>query len=213
MDSVAAVLPLAFVMIAGPQIISSFFLATSNQAVANSVGYLAGAALSITTVTTVAFVISQGATGGGGGGTHGTAETVIDWVILGLVLFLVVHTFLTRNTSEPPAWMGRLQGAGPKLAFGLGLALLGVFPTDIAGSITVGLHVGRHGESWWQVLPFVVLTLLLLGLPLLGLLVLGQRADAVLPKVRDWMNDNAWVVSEVVLVFFAVITVNSLAGG
>jgi hypothetical protein len=27
------------------------------------------------------------------------------------------------------------------------------------------------------------------------------------------MNDNAWVVSEVVLVFFAVITVNSLAGG
>ena len=56
------------------------------------------------------------------------------------------------------------------------------------------------------------LTLLLLGLPLIGLLVLGSRADAVLPKVRDWMSNNAWVVSEVVLVFFAAITINSLAG-
>ena len=59
----------------------------------------------------------------------------------------------------------------------------------------------------------VALTLLLLGSPLLAVLVLGQRADVVLPRIRDWMNDNAWVVSEVVLVFFAVITVNSLAGG
>jgi hypothetical protein len=212
MDTVAAVLPLAFVMIAGPQIISSFFLATSSHAVKNSVSYLAGAALSITTVVTVAFLFAQG-TSGGGGGSHGTADTVIDWVILGLVLFLIVHTFLTRRTSQPPSWMGRLQEASPKLAFMLGLALLGVFPTDIAGSITVGLHVGRHGETWWQVLPFVAATLLLLGLPLLGILVLGRRAEVVLPKVRDWMRDNAWVVSEVVLVFFAVIAIDSLRGG
>jgi hypothetical protein len=212
-NTVAAVLPLAFVMIAGPQIISSFFLATSSQPVTNSLSYIAGAALSITTVVTVAFLISQGASGGGGGGSHGTAETVIDWVILGLVLFLIAHTFLTRKTSEPPSWMGKLQEARPKFAFTLGLALLGVFPTDIAGSITVGLHVGRHGDAWWQILPFVVLTLLLLGLPLIGIFVLGHRAEVVLPKVRDWMNDNAWVVSEVVLVFFAVITVNSLVSG
>lgn len=213
MNTVAAVLPLAFVMIAGPQIISSFFLATSSEPVKNSVSYLAGAALSITTVVTVAFVIAQGATGGGRSGSHGTAETVIDWIILGMVLFLIAHTFLTRKTSEPPSWMGKLQEARPKLALTLGLALLGVFPTDIAGSITVGLHVGRHGEAWWQILPFVALTLLLLGLPLLGILVLGHRAQVVLPKIRDWMNDNAWVVSEVVLVFFAVITVNSLVSG
>ena len=212
-NSLAAVLPLAFVMIAGPQIISSFFLATSNKPVPNSVSYVAGAALSITTVVTVAFLISQGATGGGPSGSHGTAETVIDWVVLALVLFMIVHTFLTRKTSEPPSWMGKLQEARPKFAFTLGLALLGVFPTDIAGSITVGLHVGRHGEAWWQILPFVALTLLLLGLPLLGILVLGHRAEVVLPKVRDWMNDNGWVVSEVVLVFFLVITVNSLVSG
>ena len=211
--TLAAVLPLAFVMIAGPQIISSFFLATSSEAVKNSVSYLAGAALSITTVVTVAYVVAEGASGEGGGTSHSTAETVIDWVILGLVLFLIAHTFLTRKTSRPPSWMGKLQQARPRFAFLLGLALLGVFPTDIASSITVGLHVARHGDAWWQCLPFVALTLLLLGLPLLGVLVLGQRADVVLPRIRDWMNDQAWVVSEVVLVFFAAITISSLAGG
>jgi hypothetical protein len=108
----AAVLPLAFVMIAGPQIISSFFLATSNEPVKNSLGYLAGAALSITTVVTVAYVIAQGATSGDdGGGSHGTTETVIDWIILGLLVFLVGHTFLKRRTSRPPSWMGKLQQA------------------------------------------------------------------------------------------------------
>lgn len=212
MNTVVAVLPLAFVMIAGPQIISSFFLATSSQPVPNSLGYVAGAAISITTVVTVAYFVARGATGTTSSDSHGTAETVIDWVILGLLLFLIAHTFLTRKTSEPPSWMGKLQEARPKFAFLLGLALLGVFPTDIASSITVGLHVERHGGAWWDVLPFIALTLILLGLPLIGILVLGQRAEVVLPKVRDWMNDNAWVVSEVVLVFFVVITVNSLTG-
>jgi hypothetical protein len=211
--TLGAVIPLAFVMIAGPQIISSFFLATSSEPVKNSLGYLAGAASSITTVVTIAYAIAQGATSSkSGGGSHGTAASVIDWIILGLLVFLASHTFLTRKTSRPPAWMGKLQQADPKFAFLLGAALLGVFPTDVGGSILVGLHIGRHGGSWWECLPFIVMTLLLLGLPLLGVLLLGKRASAVLPKIRDWMNDNAWVVSEVVLVFFVVITITSIAG-
>jgi len=210
--SFAAVLPLAFVMIAGPQILSSFFLATSSDAVKSSLSYLAGAALSITTVVTVAYVIGQGASGDGGDGGSGTAETVIDWIILALVLFLMAYRFLSRKTSHPPAWMGKLEQANPKFAFRLGFLLLGVFPTDIASSIVVGLHVARHGGAWWQCLPFIALTLLLLGLPLLGLLLLGHRANAVLPKIRDWMNNNAWIVSEIVLVFFLAITISSLLG-
>ena len=36
-------------------------------------------------------------------------------------------------------------------------------------------------------------------------LVLGERAQTVLPKIRDWMNKNSWIVSEIVLVLFIVI--------
>jgi hypothetical protein len=59
----------------------------------------------------------------------------------------------------------------------------------------------------------VALTLLLLALPAAGVLVLGQRASRFLPRIRDWMNEKAWVVSEIVLGFFVVITVNSLITG
>jgi hypothetical protein len=58
----------------------------------------------------------------------------------------------------------------------------------------------------------VALTLLLLAVPAIAVGPLGRRAKTVLPKIRDWMSENSWVVSEIVLVFFVAITINSLAG-
>ena len=49
-------------------------------------------------------------------------------------------------------------------------------------------------------LSFVGLTVLLLAVPSLMVVLLGKRANDILPKMRDWMNQNAWVVSEIVLV-------------
>ena len=46
--NLAKVLPMAFVMIAGPQILSAIFLATSENWRGNSLAYVAGAACSIT---------------------------------------------------------------------------------------------------------------------------------------------------------------------
>ena len=65
--------------------------------------------------------------------------------------------------------------------------------------------MANHSDPWWHTLPFVFLTLFLLALPALMVLTLGQRAKTLLPKVRDWMNNNSWIVSEIVLVLFIVI--------
>jgi hypothetical protein len=79
-----------------------------------------------------------------------------------------------------------------------------------SGSRTIGVphtrpHLANHGETWLHAVPFVFLTVLFLALPALAVLILGQRAEAQLPKVRDWMDENSWIVSEVVLVFFIAI--------
>jgi thiol:disulfide interchange protein len=87
-----------------------------------------------------------------------------------------------------------------------------VFPTDILTSVAVGSYLAGHGDPWWHLLPFLGLTLLFLASPVLIVLAFGRRGRAFLPKARDWMNTNSWVVSEVVLVFFIVITINSLLG-
>jgi small neutral amino acid transporter SnatA (MarC family) len=56
----AKYLPMAFVMIAGPQILSAIFLATSEDWRRNSAAYVAGAALSVTAFVSAASCWAQG---------------------------------------------------------------------------------------------------------------------------------------------------------
>jgi Sap, sulfolipid-1-addressing protein len=172
----------------------------------NTAAYLAGAALSITLVVSIAYLLSPGAPR-----ERGSNDTV-NVIVLVLLLAAMVYVFLTGKKAEPPKWMGRLQAANPRFSFRLGFLLLGVFPTDILTSVAVGAYLSSHGDPWWHLLPFLLLTLLFLALPVLIVLAFGKRGRAFLPKARDWMNTNSWVVSEIVLVFFIVITINSLLG-
>ena len=59
--NILAVLPLAFVMVAGPQILSSFFFATSEGWRATSAAYVLGSAISISIVVTAAFLLQPAA--------------------------------------------------------------------------------------------------------------------------------------------------------
>jgi threonine/homoserine/homoserine lactone efflux protein len=202
--TLAKIIPLSFVMIAGPQILSAIFLATSEDWRANSAALVGGAALSITAIVTAAFFLSDGAS------KQGASGNALDIIFMVLLLAAGLHTFLTRKTSKPPKWMGKLEDAKPKGAFKLGFLLLGVFPTDILTSFAVGGSVARHHDTWFEVLPFVLMTLLFLALPSLTVLLLGKKGQELLPKVRDWMNNNSWIVSECVIGLFVVITASSL---
>jgi Sap, sulfolipid-1-addressing protein len=196
---------MAFVMIAGPQILTAIFLATSEHWQRNTAAYLAGATLSITLVVSLAYLLSPGAPREGG------SNQTVNVVVLVLLLAAMVHAFLARKQSEPPKWMGKLQTASPRFSFTLGFLLLGVFPTDILTSVAVGAFLSSHGDPWWHLLPFLGLTLLFLALPVLLVLAFGKRGRAFLPKARDWMNTNSWVVNEIVLAFFVLLAINSLA--
>jgi threonine/homoserine/homoserine lactone efflux protein len=202
--NLAKLLSLSFVMIAGPQILTAIFLATSEKWRQTSAALVAGAAVSVTAVVTIGFLIGTGAT------DNGASSNGLSIVILLLLLAAAVHTFVTRKQSKPPKWMGELEAAKPKQAFKLGFLLLGLFPSDILTSLAVGGYVVSHDEAWWNVLPFVAMTLFLLAIPALVVWAFGERAQVVLPKVRDWMSANSWVVSEVVLALFIALTVSSL---
>jgi hypothetical protein len=211
MDTVVQVLPLAFVMIAGPQINSAVFVAPSVGWAKNSGAYVVGAALSITAFVTAAYLIAKNATGASNS-EEGSGRDTVDVIILVLLLVLMIRVYRGRKESEPPKWMGRLQSATPRFAFILGLLLLGIFPTDIITSVTVGTKLGQEGEAWTSSLVFIGTTLLLIALPALLVLTLGRRAREFLPKLRDWMNANSWIISEAVILLFVVIELNSLFG-
>jgi len=197
-------LPLAFVMIAGPQILSAIFLATSEDWRGNSAAFVLGAALSITAFVTIAYFLLNGVS------DAGASNDALYVIVLVLLVAAGVHTFLTRKTSEPPKWMGKLETANRRFSFTLGFLLLGVFPTDILTSLAVGSYLAAHGDPWWHALPFIGLALLFLSVPALTVVALGERGKRLLPKVRDWMNENSWIVNEVVIAFFIVIVLSEL---
>jgi Sap, sulfolipid-1-addressing protein len=200
------ILPLAFVMVAGPQILSAIFFATSESWRGNSAAYVLGAALSISIIVTLAFLLANGAS------DEGASDDTLYYIVLALLLFGMLHTFRTRKTAETPKWMGKLQTASPRFSFRLGFLLLGVFPSDLVTSISVGSYLTAQGNPLWYFLPFLALTLLFLALPGLSVLVIRKRAEVFLPKARDWMNTNSWIVNELVLLLFVGIVISNITG-
>src|SRR5688500_3661125 len=140
---------MAFVMIAGPQILSAIFLATTEGWRRNSIAYVAGAACSITAIITAAFFLIDGTAADGG------PNDSVYVTVLVLRVRAAIQTYRKREESEPPKWMGKLQAATPGFSFKLGFLLLGVFPTDILTSVAVGSYLGNHGDPWWHLLPFL----------------------------------------------------------
>ncbi len=193
-------------MVAGPQLLSAIFLATSENWRRNSAAYVFGAFLSISLVVTIAYLVGDVAT------NQGTSNDTLYVVVLVLLLVAMVNVYRTREESEPPKWMGKLERANPRFSFRLGFLLLGFFPTDILTSSAVGSFLAGNGDPLVDALPFVGLTLLFLALPSLVLLAFGDRGKAFLPKARDWMNTNSWVVNEVVILLFIALTLNNLLG-
>lgn len=83
-------------------------------------------------------------------------------------------------------------------------------PSDLVSMVTVGAHLGRSRSPYGHVAAFIAATVLLAGMPLILDVLMGKRAEAALPRVRDWMNRNAWIVSEALIVFFLVMTTKGL---
>ena len=139
-------------------------------------------------------------------------ERAIEVAIIVLLLFLAWKVARERGRSQPPRWMAS-SSATPLFSLRMGLLLFLLLPGDLISMFTVGVFLAHHGAPWWHGLVFVAVTVALAGGPLLLLLALGKRAQALLPKARDWMTKNSWIASEIVIGFFLLMTSKDLLGG
>lgn len=203
--SFAEVLPLAVVMVAGPQIISAVFLATSKLWRRNSLAFISGALLSISSMVSISFFLGLSFLSSIGG-----SNNLLYILVLLLLVYGMIQTYLKRNVSKPPKWMGKLQEATPGSSFKLGFLLLGFFPTNLATSFAVGSYLSSQNQALTDSTGFISLTLLFLAIPSLTLLLFGEKAEKKLPTVRNWMNENSWIINEAVFIIFILLTLNNL---
>jgi len=204
MSKILAVIPLALTMNLGPQIVTGITLITTKNPVKKSLLYLAAAMVSATSITFIAFIIfglvkTSSHTSGNSG-----ASQILNYVFAALLALLAVRIFLKRKEKRKPRWLSATQEAGLKRVFLLGLILYSFMPTDIASTLTVGQYLASHKMKYYSVFPFLLLTLLIAAMPILSYLLFRKRAEAVMPKVRDWLDSHAWIVNEVVVIFFIV---------
>lgn len=202
MTEQVAILPMAVAMVAGPQIITAVFLATSRQPRLNSLAYIGGVAIAVLAGLAISFVTARLFNEAAEATGASTADDWLTWVIVALLGALSIRTFLGRKSATTPKWMASLQDAEPKAAFKLGLVLFLLMPSDIAVLLAVGAYLAQNKLGYVDGVPFVALTVLLVALPFLGYLVLGQRGEVVIPRMRDWMNRYSWAISIGVYIFF-----------
>ena len=203
-----SVIPLAITMNAGPQIMSAIIFVTAPKALRLSAYFLAGVVIAVTVGVTVTYTLATvlgNSISLGDPSDSGSLGNIIQYLFVGLLVFLSIRSYVRRETSEPPRWLVAMQNAKPRTAFMAGLLLLSVFPSDFVILVTVGVNLVQKNASLVGAVPFVVATILIAALPVLSYLLFHRRAVRAMPKVRDWMNTHSWLVNIIVYVIFILL--------
>jgi hypothetical protein len=184
-------------MVMGPQILTSIFLVTSQKPVKNSIAVVIGVVLAASLSLLIWYGLSSAL---GISPPSGSGPSTTDYVVAGLLALAAIHTFRGRGTASVPKWMTALQEAEPKRAFTLGFLLILLMPTDIVAIISTTHWLHNNDLSVAHGWPVVAATTLLMAI--LAYLLLGHRARDAMPRIRDWLTGNAWLVNLVVIVYF-----------
>jgi threonine/homoserine/homoserine lactone efflux protein len=136
---------------------------------------------------------------------NGSTGHIIQYLLVGLLVALAVKNYVRRETVEPPKWLGTLMSADSRKALMIGLLVILVMPSDIIIMLTVGANLAQNNARLLAALPFIAATVLVAALPLLLYLLFQRRAQGLMPKVRDWMNANSWLVNIIVCVVFIIL--------
>src|SRR5215217_3959599 len=203
-----AILPLAITMNAGPQIMSAIIFITTSKPLKLSASFLAGVVIAVTVGVTITYTLATALGNSASLGDQNDNTSlghIIQYLLVGLLVFLAIKNYVRRESIEPPRWLGALQNATPRTAFTTGLLLLSVFPSDFVILVTVGVNLAQSNASLLAALPFIAATVFIAALPLLSYLLFRRRAQRVMPKVRNWMNANSWLVNIIVFVIFIVL--------
>ena len=203
-----SVIHLAITMNAGPQIMSAIIFVTAQKPLKLSAYFLAGVVIAVTAGVTITYTLATvlgGSMSLGDPSNSGSLGNIIQYLLVGLLVFLSIKNYVGRETIEPPRWLGALQNATPRTAFTTGLLLLSVFPSDLVILVTVGVNLAQNNASLLGAVPFIVATILIAALPVLSYLLFHRRAERAMPKVRDWMNAHSWLVNIIVYVVFILL--------
>lgn len=223
-EAVAQVIPLGIAVAFSPLPIIAVVLILATpagrpKALAFAAGGLAGVVV-ITAGATLVF--------GAAGADEGSGEDPSTWVSAGrlalgaLLLWFAAGQWRARPragdpTPDLPAWMRTVDTLTPGRAAGMGVLLCGVNPKNliliVAAAGAIAAAGGSAADEAAGLAVFVALAMLGVVLPIAGSLLLGERADGFLDRLRAWMvRESTTIVAVIAALVAAKLIVDGITG-
>ena len=220
-QAIGGILPLAIAVdISVLSIIAIILMLITARARSNGPAFVAGWVLGLVVVGALVLVIANAA----GVSSSSGPSTAADAIKLTLgVLFLLLAVRQWRSRPGPgeqapaPKWMAALDSFTPAKSLGLGAAMSGVNPKNLALTAAAAMSIAQTGLPGGQqavvLAVFIVVGSVAVAAPLVVYLVLGSKADSMLNGWREWLAaNNAAIMIVVFLVFGFVLIGQGIAG-
>jgi hypothetical protein len=134
-------------------------------------------------------------------------------VVLGsaLIVFGIRGWLTRRRHTKTPAWLRSFAKLTPVRAGVTGAVLAVIRPEVLILSAAAGLAIGTGGlgaaSAWTSGVVFVVISASTVAIPIVGYVGAGDRLDAPLERLKDWMEENHGAMMAVILVVIGLIVV------
>jgi Sap, sulfolipid-1-addressing protein len=192
-------------------IIAVIVMLFSQRARVNGPAFLAGWVVALAVVSAVVYIVadqSDVATSSSASDTTSTGKIVVGVLLLIMGLRRWRHRPAPGAEAEMPKWMASVDSLSPLKALGLGVLLAGVNPKNLALTAAAAAGVAQlglsSGDAVVALVVFVVLASITIAGPVVYYLVGGQRAEAQLDALKDWLTLHNSAVMAVVLLVFGV---------
>jgi threonine/homoserine/homoserine lactone efflux protein len=220
-EAIGQVLPLAVGVALSPvPIIAVVLMLVSRRAKVNGpifvLGWLVGLA--------VIGVIVLGIVGPNNTDDSGEPATWVSWlkIVLGLLLLRVaLRQWKARPAEgeepEMPKWMGAIEEFTPVKAFGAGALLSGLNPKNLLLAVGAAAAIALTGISGPQqavaYAVFAIIGTVGVATPVVIYFLMGDRAPALLARIRAWMGHNNAVIMTVLCLVIGAKLIGDGIGG
>jgi threonine/homoserine/homoserine lactone efflux protein len=214
-------LPLAIGVALSPiPIIAVVLMLTTAKARANGPAFVLGWLFGLGVVGAAVLVIA----GSADASRSGTPATWVSWlkIVLGVGLLLVaLRQFRGRPRDQQqapvPRWMGAIADLSPGAALGAGALLAAANPKNLLLAVASAAAIAQTGIPGGQqavaYLVFAVVATVGVAAPVVIYFAMGERSQALLTTLKDWMGQHNAVIMSVLCLIIAAKLIGDAIGG
>jgi len=220
-NAVGQVLPAAVGVALSPiPIIAVVLMLVTPQGRVNGPMFLVGWLVGLAIVGVIVLAIA-GPTASNSDGSPTTGANWLEIVLGALLLLVAVRQFRARphGDDEPvtPKWMSTIDTFTPLKAAGAGAVFAGLNPKNLLLAISAAATIAQTaipgGQQAAAYLVFALIATVGVGAPIVIYFAMGDRAEAMLDELKEWMaHNNAVIMSVLCLVIGAKLIGQGMAG-